>query len=1293
MKILFVIFLLFISAVLFAIPKYGLGQWEENGHGNHRAVVKVTDTSDYNYLYLEWRRLDKAPEKKAIIIENEKGEEITDFKVVSIDSYATEIVFKPKEAGLYYFYYLPFKPVKGWRDGMPSYRQFEDTSSDSLKSLLNFSTPLTPLYNLRGASNGESAVSGGNESEYRKNIIDKFPKAELVEIQARKYDEELNPTFHSFYPMEVVALPQEVQALKDKNPLPYLLFTEDRYHPIKMETNIPYHWAKEGPKTSFQGTAQPNEYYVFQVGVFAVKDIEKINVKFGDLKLSTPLTPRYAVRGESDSGSAVEGESGNETVAVGEGNASIPAENLTCFNLGGIDYLGMPFTKEIGVKKDTVQALWFGVSVPQDAKGLYKGQLEICGDDICQKVDISLNVEGDYLADRGDSDMFRLSRLRWLNEATYIDDTVPHPYTPIDYEKNGYNILDREIKFNNFGLLKNYTSRDIQILSGDMEFNLISNGKKLNLSPVPDKEAFAYDKGFLVGWRKKGDSKGVYSKILKSDEAIEIIKANCEFDGCINYSVKILPLKDISLDDITLNIPLKKSAAKYMMGLGKQGGNCPLYWNWQWNPVRPDHQLWIGDVDAGINLELMDKENYFHYWDFVVSGLPESWDNNGQGGINIETKGSTTLVKAYCGKRELKKHEEIEFNFRLCLTPFHKPTPDRFDYRYGGSNYTRWTQWHGRRYTEYINYPIYNMEGVKEVFKEKSLNASYPVKIIDGKYLNPKKGTIHFDLTAKFDDDILKKTGKPHYDYNLLNVVSESGYYLKCHLYKLETYTNFAFTYGKDEPGKIAFVNSGCQVKHGERHTVSYVYGDQLKVFLDGKQIGTGEAKDHLNMVKMIELSGPWEIHQVQFEDTDTYNGEPVNWGKIGTYYNGDLNLDGKEIPHLDAMYFTTRELTNNLPEFFALKSLGHEIFTTDYKKIDYPANVDSPQTHYPWIQEHTEGYLVPGWYMETGNGSVDSAVYDYQLSRWHNFYINAVDYLLKNVPECKGIYIDGMSQDREVMKRLARVLQKYRGDDYFLQIHCANQFPQNGLQFNSTNINVEMFAYGTDLWLGEFYFYDMAPSNWLTETSGLTFGVPSIQLNFVYPYIDFTVFPYRSHLYGTTEANGDNAKCFWDVWREFGIKDAEMLGYWDKKCPVSVSVKEFNNKVERDKSVTVHTGVDGTIGKHSNLGINLGVDINPLSKGKMPEFNLVKQNGLDMNPILATAFVKKSEKTLITLASWKQTDEVVKLNIDWKALGLDKNKVKVSAPFIADCQEAQTDLDLDNLKIPANQGLLIWVE
>src|SRR5205823_5976228 len=107
---------------------------------------------------------------------------------------------------------------------------------------------------------------------------------------------------------------------------------------------------------SFAGEACRNEFFVFQIGVYAVKRSLDVKVTFSALRAgraspeaSKPV-PRFV----------------------------IPATNFRCLNTGGRDWFGRKLVNTVQVDKGTVQPLWIGVQIPTGAPpGEYHGEVTI----------------------------------------------------------------------------------------------------------------------------------------------------------------------------------------------------------------------------------------------------------------------------------------------------------------------------------------------------------------------------------------------------------------------------------------------------------------------------------------------------------------------------------------------------------------------------------------------------------------------------------------------------------------------------------------------------------------------------------------------------------------------------------------------------------------------------------------------------------------------------------------------------------------------------------------------------
>lgn len=228
-------------------------------------------------------------------------------------------------------------------------------------------------------------------------------------------------------------------------------------------------------------------------------------------------------------------------------------------------------------------------------------------------------------------------------------------------------------------------------------------------------------------------------------------------------------------------------------------------------------------------------------------------------------------------------------------------------------------------------------------------------------------------------------------------------------------------------------------------------------------------------------------------------------------------------------IYYTVRELTNHAPELFALKSLGHEIFS--------PGKGGG----YAWLQEHLDGDYIGAWFVDAYK---DAAIVNTGISRWHNFYVEGLNWLTKNVG-IDGVYIDDLAFDRNTMKRIRRVLESNRPDPR-IDVHSANQFNPADGYINSIFLYMEHMPYLDRLWFGEYFKYEKSPEYRLTDVSGIPFGMMSEMLQ-------DGGNPYRGMLYGMTarEPMESIPSQLWKVWDAFGIKDSRMMGYWVSYNPV----------------------------------------------------------------------------------------------------------------------------------------------
>ena len=620
-QLLFTLFCLFAYSSLQAqaVPTdelYGVGIWNADSLGNHRVIVSVDKPADAELATIDWRRRDLNPEaKNLIVVDAATGERITNVCRFTIDRERGEVVFQPQTVpGEYYIYYL-----KNVMSGSPyyptvNYPAFENTASaDWVK---------------KNKLSGKKAPA--------------LPAAKVVQFQAIN---ELN----SFYPMEVIATSNETARLLKEHPgEKYILFTEDRKFPIRMTTDIPYKWIADNRHDFFYGQADKGEYYVFQLGVWAARsNVENLHVDF------SALTNK----------------------ATGE---QIPASSFTCFNTEGTDVTGTVFEKNCSVDKGKVQALWVGTQLPEHlSAGTYQGTVTVSAANAESKtVQVSLNVSENVIANHGDNEPWRHSRLRWLNSQIGFDDEVIAPYTPLVMKDKTISCLGREIKLSDLGLPEHITSYFKETMTG-----IGTNGRSVLAAPME----LAADGGawenlnFEITKHKQGAI--AWKALNQNSRFLMDLEGEMESDGNIAYKVTLVAREDASVEDVALRTHLASGVGRYMMGLGEKGGYCPNDLRWKWDVEKNQDAVWVGDVNAGIQIRLYDNKyerplntNFYHQ---KPLHMPVSWCNAGNGGIDIHNAADGTRINAYSGKRSVKKGDRLYYYFNLALTPFRPIDTDK----------------------------------------------------------------------------------------------------------------------------------------------------------------------------------------------------------------------------------------------------------------------------------------------------------------------------------------------------------------------------------------------------------------------------------------------------------------------------------------------------------------------------------------------------------------------------------------------------------------------------------------
>jgi hypothetical protein len=325
-------------------------------------------------------------------------------------------------------------------------------------------------------------------------------------------------------------------------------------------------------------------------------------------------------------------------------------------------------------------------------------------------------------------------------------------------------------------------------------------------------------------------------------------------------------------------------------------------------------------------------------------------------------------------------------------------------------------------------------------------------------------------------------------------------------------------------------------------------------------------------------------------------------------------------------LYYTTRELTKNLPEFWALFSLNGEVI--------YPGPGDAcrtiinPNGPDEWLKKNLEKGYIPAWLnlIKEGpfKGELDLSVITTPDSRLNNFYVGGLDWMLRHLG-IDGVYIDDSALDRLTVRRARKLIDHYRPEGR-IDFHTWNHFNDMAGWTNCLNLYMDLLPYFDLVWVGEGRDYDRMPDHWLIEVSGIPFGLTGQMLN-------GGGNPWRGMIYAITNRPGwaGDPSHIWKFWDAHRIQEKQMIGYWDRNIPAACT----NDSLR----VTVYRG---------------------------------------------------SEESILAIANWGSGDQTATITIDWEKLGYNPSKCDITIPSIPEFQEGRTLASLDGLRVPGKKGYMI---
>ena len=640
--------------------------WNLDTLGNHRAVVKA-DAEGCRAVRaeLKWRRPDRRTDQTSLVVRGaETGAESGNFCIENPASESATIWFEPiKGEDTYYVYYMPYHV----RLGSLECRYWYD---------YNDYIP----YDKAECEKWKAAVAGGRIAEGKVTAF-----------------EAVNG-YEAFTQMGNIATAEETARLAAGHPENPVIFTENRCFAIRLSDRLPVRWVTaNAPRDSFEGEACKNEYYVWQIGLWTAHGpVDDVDVSFSDLKL--------------------EG-----------GRAVIPASEQTCFNIEGTDWDGSRMDIDLDVPEGRIQALWCGVQIPPKAPaGLYKGTVTVSGKGMeTRTISLSLNVTGETLADKGDNDLWRLARLRWLNSTIGSEITPTGEFKAIRARGRRLKATEKTMVLGKNGLPASIAVNGHEILSAPMRFEVETSGGTVS-----------FDTGCAKPVRK-GKGRATWESSQSKDGFTLSCEGRMDYDGHMLYTIRLSSDKTVEVKDVRLLADYSGYASEYLMGIGLEGGYRPGKQVWNWDGLYDSY--WTGGVEAGLHMEFRGSDAYHGplLRDYRKA-CPAVWYNNGKGSVSMVSTDGEARMTASTGACTVGS-EPLELGLAMNITPtkpvdtrkqfsmrmYHNHlTHEEFDKAAGdGANYCNLH--HAQKLNPYLNYPFIVQEPLKEFIRHEHENGRF----------------------------------------------------------------------------------------------------------------------------------------------------------------------------------------------------------------------------------------------------------------------------------------------------------------------------------------------------------------------------------------------------------------------------------------------------------------------------------------------------------------------------------------------------------------------------------------
>ncbi len=494
--------------------------------GNHRfelrvAAMPVDGTAVY--ARLPWARHDAAPDATAIVVLSSATSLAVPYCTrISASNEHGEIIFSASDGpGLYHAYYMPFTTC--------------EYGACEYGATANYDRTAQP----RSCNDTSAWVDGSPTAN-----------ATVGNLQSRT-------AFDAWTDMELAATAAQTAALLehalDGNHNGVLLVTEDRSKPVRMVRHLPQLWYSRlqahgaASLSTFTGDARPGEAYTFQIAVYA----SRRNVTISHVTYSSELH----------------------------------ALSPSCMNLEGSDYWGRPYVPSTAartVPQGEVRSFYIAGTIPNSTSGPHTidGTVTLMGTDGVQyPVTVSIAVSGSLIANGGADEIWRNTRVQWLNSQLGLGGSaLPPPFTPIDIGSGSsarkVALLGKSVTVSENGLLAhvdvasdpNTPDQVTAALAAPVRFDILVGGKQGHAAVVQPAKLKADPHSRSASWESK------WTMAAPAGALSAHVSASLDFSGYADYVVVLNASDAHSSVGVELVIPMAVENTHFALGLSRPGG-------------------------------------------------------------------------------------------------------------------------------------------------------------------------------------------------------------------------------------------------------------------------------------------------------------------------------------------------------------------------------------------------------------------------------------------------------------------------------------------------------------------------------------------------------------------------------------------------------------------------------------------------------------------------------------------------------------------------------------------------